>query len=148
MRRADALQQRERERRRLPGAGGREPEHVAAGEERGDGLGLDRRRLLVAEGGERVAQLGAQPEGGEGGGAVGHAGLVGGVLGDGALVGGGGLVVGRHGGILERMRCVGRRRGAPRLGKRDGPGACRAGAVAGSARPAAWCGCRAVSVGI
>ncbi len=48
--RGQALQQRQREGRRLAGAGGGLPEHVATGEQRRHGLGLDRRRLLVAEG--------------------------------------------------------------------------------------------------
>jgi hypothetical protein len=40
---ADALQERQGERRRLAGAGGRQPEHVAAAEQRRDGLRLDGR---------------------------------------------------------------------------------------------------------
>ena len=45
----DELQRGQGERRRLAGAGGRLPEDVAAGEQLGDGVGLDRRRLLVPE---------------------------------------------------------------------------------------------------
>ena len=61
----DALQDRQGEGRRLAGAGGGLAEQVAAGEERRDRLGLDRRRLLVAQGGQGTEQLGAQPEVGE-----------------------------------------------------------------------------------
>ena len=43
------------------------PEQVPTLQQRRDRLPLDRRRLLVAEGGERAQQLGAQPEIGEGG---------------------------------------------------------------------------------
>ena len=61
----DALEDRQREGRRLAGAGGGLAEQVAAGEDRRDRLGLDRRRLLVAEGGEGAEELGAQAEVGE-----------------------------------------------------------------------------------
>ena len=53
----DELQRRQGEGGRLAGAGGRLPEHVAAGEQLGDGVALDRRRLLVAERGQRREQL-------------------------------------------------------------------------------------------
>ena len=58
----DHLQRGQREGRRLAGAGGGLAEHVVAGEHLGHGVALDRRRLLVAEGGHRGEQLGSQPE--------------------------------------------------------------------------------------
>ena len=63
--RVDPLQHRQRERRGLAGAGGRLAEQVAAGEQERDRLALDRRRLLVAEVGERLQQLGPKAEVGE-----------------------------------------------------------------------------------
>ena len=59
---AEALQQRQRERRGLAGAGGRLAEQVAPFQQRRDGLALDRRGLLVAEGGEGGDQLGGEGE--------------------------------------------------------------------------------------
>ena len=56
------LQQRQRERGRLARAGGRLAEQVLPVQQRRDRLPLDRGRLLVAEGGQRAQQLGAQPE--------------------------------------------------------------------------------------
>ena len=38
------------------------PEDIAAGQQHRDGIALDRRRLLVAEPGEGVEQLGSQPQ--------------------------------------------------------------------------------------
>ena len=87
----EPLQQRQRERRRLAGAGGRLAEQVAPVEQRRDRLALDRRRLLVAEGGERVEQLGAQPE------------------------------VGERAGVPERTDGGGGHRGAPRIGRAGAP---------------------------
>jgi hypothetical protein len=66
----DALQQRERERGGLAGAGGRLAEEVASLDERRDGLALDGRGLLVAQTGERRHELGAETERGERGPAV------------------------------------------------------------------------------
>ena len=63
--RIDQLQRRQGEGGRLAGAGGGLAEHVAAGEDRRDGVALDRRRLLVAERGEGGQQLRAQLEVGE-----------------------------------------------------------------------------------
>ena len=68
------LQQRQRERGRLAGAGRRLAEQVAALEQRRDRLALDRRGLLVAEAGEGAQQLGPQPEVGEAAGVVGRVG--------------------------------------------------------------------------
>ena len=65
LRGVDALQRRQGERRGLAGARGRLAEQVVAGDQVRDGLALDRRRLLVAEVGDRLEQLGAQPERGE-----------------------------------------------------------------------------------
>ena len=45
----EAAEQRQREGRRLPGTGGGLAEQVASLEQRRDRLGLDRRRLLVAQ---------------------------------------------------------------------------------------------------
>ena len=61
----DELQRRQREGGRLAGAGGGLPEHVAAGEHLGDGVALDRRRLLVPERGDRLEQARLQTEVGE-----------------------------------------------------------------------------------
>ncbi len=44
----EAVEDRQRESRRLAGTGLGRREHVAAGEDQGDGLGLDGRRLRVA----------------------------------------------------------------------------------------------------
>ena len=52
----DARQDRQRERRGLAGAGLRLAEHVAAGQQRRDGRGLDRRGRFVADVGERADQ--------------------------------------------------------------------------------------------
>jgi hypothetical protein len=62
------LEQGQRERRRLPRARRRLAEEVAAREERRDRLALDRRRLFVAELGQRLEQIGCEAEGGEAGG--------------------------------------------------------------------------------
>jgi NAD(P)H-dependent flavin oxidoreductase YrpB (nitropropane dioxygenase family) len=64
---AEALEDRECERRGLAGARGSLAEQVAPREQRRDGLALDRRRLLVAELREGALELGAQREVGEGG---------------------------------------------------------------------------------
>ena len=61
----DALEDGQGEGRGLAGAGGGLAEQVPARDERRDGLGLDRRGLLVAERGERAEQLGAQAQVGE-----------------------------------------------------------------------------------
>ena len=61
----EALEHRQRERRRLAGAGGSLGEQVASGEQRRDRLALDRGRFLVAELGEALEQLGAEPQLGE-----------------------------------------------------------------------------------
>ena len=63
----EALQQRQRERGRLAGAGGRLPQQVAPGQQRRDRLALDRRRLLVAQRVQRPLQLRAQGQVGEAG---------------------------------------------------------------------------------
>ena len=55
--RARRSQDRQRERGRLAGAGLRAAEHVAPGEQVRDRLRLDRRRLLVAGGGDRALEL-------------------------------------------------------------------------------------------
>jgi hypothetical protein len=57
-----SLQQRQRERRSLAGAGGGLPEQVSPEEQRRDRLGLDRRGLFVAELRQRLQQLIAEPE--------------------------------------------------------------------------------------
>jgi NAD(P)H-dependent flavin oxidoreductase YrpB (nitropropane dioxygenase family) len=64
---AEAFEDRQRERRRLPGAGGGLAEEVATFQQRRDRLALDRRRLLVAQLRERALELIAQREIGEGG---------------------------------------------------------------------------------
>ena len=61
----ELVEDRQRERRGLAGAGRGLAEQVAAREQRRDRLALDRRRLLVAEAGQRLEQLVAQPEVGE-----------------------------------------------------------------------------------
>ena len=48
------VQHRQREGRRLAGAGGRLGEHVAAGQQQRDRFALHRRRLFVAERGDGV----------------------------------------------------------------------------------------------
>ncbi|MFT3851219.1 MAG: hypothetical protein QM733_00525 [Ilumatobacteraceae bacterium] len=68
----EALEDRQGERRRLARAGGGLSEQVVAGQQLRDGLGLDRRRLLVAECGEGVGQLRIESERGEFG-DLGHA---------------------------------------------------------------------------
>jgi hypothetical protein len=68
----DALQHRQREGGGLAGAGGGLAEEVAAAEQRGDRLALDRRGLLVAERGQRAHELGGEAQRREGrGGTVG-----------------------------------------------------------------------------
>jgi hypothetical protein len=64
----DALQDRQRERRRLPGPRRRLPEQVAPLEQRRDRRPLDRRGFLVAEARERAEQLGTRHQVGERGG--------------------------------------------------------------------------------
>ena len=59
----DQLQHGQGERRGLAGAGRRLAEQVAAGEQVGDGLPLDRRRLFVAEVDDGLQQFGAEAEG-------------------------------------------------------------------------------------
>ena len=59
----DALEGRQREGGGLAGPGRRLGEEVAAGEQRRDGLALDRRRLLVAEAGDRRQQPRVELEG-------------------------------------------------------------------------------------
>ena len=61
----DALEGRQREGGGLAGPGRCLGEEVAAGEQRRDGLALDRRRLLVAEGGDRRQQARVELEGRE-----------------------------------------------------------------------------------
>jgi hypothetical protein len=58
----EPLQDRQREGGRLAGAGLGDAEQVAALQQRRDGLRLDRRRLGVALGGERLQQLVVEPE--------------------------------------------------------------------------------------
>ena len=64
----DPLQHRQRERRGLAGARRGLPEHVLPAEQDRNGLALDGRRLLVAEGGRGGHERVGQPEGGEIGG--------------------------------------------------------------------------------
>jgi hypothetical protein len=61
----EALGHRQRERRRLAGAGLREADHVAAGERDGDHRRLDGRRMLEADLVDGGEDLGAEAEGGE-----------------------------------------------------------------------------------
>ena len=61
----DEVQQRQRERGGLAGAGRGLAEHVAAGEQRRDRLALHRRRLFVAERRERVDEARIEAECGE-----------------------------------------------------------------------------------
>ena len=61
----ERVKQRQGERRSLAGAGRRLTDEIASLDEMGDRLPLHRSRLLVAEFGQRVEQLAAQPEGGE-----------------------------------------------------------------------------------
>ena len=61
----DALEDRQREGRGLAGAGRRLGEDVAAAEQQRDGLALDRRRLLVAQVGDRGEQALVEVEAGE-----------------------------------------------------------------------------------
>ena len=73
LRQVEAGQDRQRERRGLAGAGLREADDVAAGEQRRDGRGLDGGGRLVADIGQRLQHLVAEPEVGErhlGGGSV------------------------------------------------------------------------------
>ena len=64
--RPDAVEHRERERRRLPRARRRLRENVAPLEERRDRRSLDGRGLLVAEGDERAHETPVEAEGREG----------------------------------------------------------------------------------
>ena len=61
----DPLQDRQREGRRLAGAGGRLPEEVLARDQRRDRLALDRRGLFVAEHGQGGKDAGIEAERGE-----------------------------------------------------------------------------------
>ena len=61
----ERVEERQGERRRLAGAGRRLADEIVSGDEVRDRLALDRRRLLVAELGQRVEQLGSQAEVGE-----------------------------------------------------------------------------------
>ena len=63
----DALQHRQRERRRLAGAGLGLAEQIAPVEQQRNRLALDRRRLLVSERGDDVGELALEPERGKGG---------------------------------------------------------------------------------
>ena len=65
LRQVEAGQDRQRERRGLAGAGLRQADDVAAGQQRRDGRGLDGGRLLVADVGQRLEHLVAEPEVGE-----------------------------------------------------------------------------------
>src|SRR4051794_1154655 len=67
-----ALQHRESERGRLAGAGCCLPQHVLSCQQVRDRLALDRRGLLVAEGGQGSQELFAQAQVGEGGGVFGR----------------------------------------------------------------------------
>jgi hypothetical protein len=58
----EALQHRQGEPRRLAGAGLRGGEKIAAGENDGNGLRLDRRGLGIALLGDGAEQLGRKPE--------------------------------------------------------------------------------------
>jgi hypothetical protein len=58
----ELLDDRQRERGRLAGAGGGAPQHVAAREQQGNRVDLDRRRLFVAELVERRDDIRAQAE--------------------------------------------------------------------------------------
>src|SRR5690348_2990406 len=62
----ESLEERDREGGGLAGAGGRLTQEVAAGQEVGNRLALDRRRLLVTEGGETFDEQGGDAEVGEG----------------------------------------------------------------------------------
>ena len=66
LRHVEAREDRQRERRGLAGAGLGEAHDVAAGEERGDGRRLDRRRRLVADVVERLEHRTLEAEVGEG----------------------------------------------------------------------------------
>jgi hypothetical protein len=61
----EALEDRQRERRRLPGAGRRLAEEVFPLDQGRDGLLLDRRRLFIAEGGQGRDDFRVEAEGGE-----------------------------------------------------------------------------------
>jgi len=103
----ESLEDRQGERRRLAGPRRGLGEEVATGQQRRDRLDLDRRRLLVAETGERLEQGGLQAEGDEGGG-----GRVG-------RVGGSGRVGRREGvGRADRRLRRSRIRGCGRIGRR------------------------------
>ena len=66
LREVELRQDRQREGGRLAGAGLREAHHVAALEQRRDGLGLDLRGRLVADVRERLEHLRGEAEVGEG----------------------------------------------------------------------------------
>ena len=69
------IEQRQRERRRLAGAGCGQAEHVAAREQDGDGLALNRRGFFVAERGDRGHERRGQSERRKTGGVAGGRGL-------------------------------------------------------------------------
>ena len=62
----EPVEDRQRERRRLAGARGGLTDEIVPGDELGDGLALDRGRLLVAELGEYTQQLGSEAQVGKG----------------------------------------------------------------------------------
>ena len=59
----EPVERGQHERRRLAGAGLGDAEQVAAGQDRRDGLALDRRRLRIILRGERIEQGLREPEG-------------------------------------------------------------------------------------
>ena len=59
----EPVERRQHECRRLAGAGLGDAEQVAAGEDRRDGLALDRRRLRIILRGERIEQGLGKPKG-------------------------------------------------------------------------------------
>ncbi|MCY1187101.1 hypothetical protein D9M73_280400 [compost metagenome] len=71
-RRVDARQQRQGEGGGLAGAGLRLADHVVAFEDHRDRLGLDRRRLFVANCGDGCENIGVNTERGEADGFLGH----------------------------------------------------------------------------
>jgi hypothetical protein len=64
---SDTLQNRQRERRRLPGPGRRLPEQIPSLQQGRNRLALDRCGLLITETRKGPEQLGTQPQVGEGG---------------------------------------------------------------------------------
>src|ERR1700730_18954196 len=62
---ADPMEHRERERGRLPGAGGRLAQDVATGQERRNRLALDRRGFFVAQRRKRAHERRGEPERGK-----------------------------------------------------------------------------------